>query len=179
MSTQLQTAWYVLYTLPQFEKKIKREVYAMDYECYLPVRYCYKKWSDRVKKIEEPLFRNYIFVRSSDRSRFNLLQLNGVIRFVSFDGKAVVIPDNEIGKIRLLESSFNDISAEPFYTAGDMVRVVNGVFMGLEGMLIKKLNSTRLLIKFPLLKQAVSVEIPEKDVQKITGKVRGLNPVPV
>jgi transcription antitermination factor NusG len=167
MSSPLQTSWYVLYTLPQFEKKIRHDMFALKYECYLPIRSLFKRWSDRIKRIEEPLFRNYIFARSSAQSRFNLLQLNGVLRFVSFDGQPVVLPEQEIEKIKLIESSFDDIDNESYYTVGDNVRVVNGVFMGMEGMLIRKLNGSRLLIKFPLLKQAVSVEMPERNVQKI------------
>lgn len=167
MPATLQTSWYVLYTLPQFEKKVKRELAALKYECYLPIRSLLRRWSDRIKKIEEPLFRNYIFARSAPQSRYNLLELNGVLRFVCLDGKPVVLPEKEIEKIKLIESSFDDIDNESYYTAGDQVRVVSGVFAGIEGVLIRKLTGSRLLIKFPLLKQAVSVEMPEKNVQKI------------
>jgi transcription antitermination factor NusG len=168
MNTSATTPrWYVLYTRPKFEKKIAEEIRSMDYECYLPMRVAKRQWSDRVKTVEEPLFMNYVFVKTALRNRVPLLEINGVAKFVSIEGKPVPIPDPEIEKIKLIESRRDDIHVESYYSPGDRVKVIEGVFFGIEGVLIRKLRFTRLLIRLPLLRQAVSVEMEERHVMKI------------
>lgn len=167
--------WYVLYTRPKFEKAICQEI---DYlnadrnfcETYVPVRTVTRRWSDRIKKMEEPLFNSYVFVKTDLRYKADLLQIPGVTRFVTTDGRPSSLSTEEIERIRLIESQNSDIRNECFYSVGDRVLVKQGPFAGIEGVLIKKINSRpRFLIRLPLLQQAISVEISEEDLMKIDG----------
>ena len=72
----------------------------MGIEAYLPLVTKIKKWSDRRKKIEEPLFKSYVFVRSNAKEYLPILNVYGVMRFVSFERQAVVVPDNQIVAIK-------------------------------------------------------------------------------
>jgi transcription antitermination factor NusG len=165
--------WYVIYTRPKFEKSICSDIEFMNkegrrYESYLPVRQVIRRWSDRMKKIEEPLFNCYVFVQTESKYRSELLQIPGVVRFISSEGRPTSIPSEEIERIRRIESGPGDIEHEPYYVTGDRVMVTNGVFAGMEGMLIKKVNNgPRFLIRLPLLRQAVSIEIAAEDMLKI------------
>jgi transcription antitermination factor NusG len=165
--------WHVLYTRPKFEKSICEEIELLNtdnifYESYLPVKVVTRRWSDRIKKIEEPLFYSYVFVKTDLRHKVNLLQIPGVMRFVSTDGKPATISSEEIERIRLIEKQSSDIRNEPYYSAGDQVVVKQGAFAGMKGILIKKLNNRpRFLIRLPLLQQAISVEISVDDLMKV------------
>jgi transcription antitermination factor NusG len=165
--------WYVLHTRPKFEKSICQEIEYLNeekvfYESYLPVKVVTRRWSDRIKKIEEPLFFSYVFVKTDIRHKVNLLQIPGVMRFVSTDGKPATISSEEIERIRLIERQYSDIQNEPYFSTGDRVMVKQGPFAGMQGVLLKKLNSRpRFLIRLPLLQQAISVDISVDDLMKI------------
>lgn len=170
MITGKKPDWYVIYTRPKFEKSICNEIDYMStgesiYESYFPVRNVLRKWSDRVKKIDEPLFSCYVFVQTLEKYRGELLKIPGVIRFMLQDGKAATISNEEIDRIRIIETGAGDIQNEPYYSVGDHVMVTRGVFKGMEGLLLKTVSrGARMLIRLPLLKQAVSVEVLVEDV---------------
>jgi transcription antitermination factor NusG len=161
--------WYAVYTRPKFEKKISHEISLSmgDYESYLPLRTVLRRWSDRMKKIEEPLLPNYIFVKMPASEKYRVLSVNGTVRFVSSDGKPVPIKETDIQRIRQIESQGSNILFEGINCAGDKVRVIRGAFSGYEGELIRKMQGSRLLIKLPVINQAVSVEISLHDVERI------------
>ncbi|MVT11412.1 UpxY family transcription antiterminator [Chitinophaga tropicalis] len=161
--------WYVLYTRPKFERKICKETDYLHIEHYLPLLTVNRRWSDRIKKIEEPLFSSYVFVKTNIRRGIDLLQIPGVIRFVASEGRPAEIQEGEIDRIRLIESQGNDLQREDYFTAGDEVIVTKGAFMGMKGILVGSLeNGARLLIRLSLLKQAISVEMPVGDLMKIS-----------
>lgn len=160
--------WYVLYTRPKFEKKICKETDYLHIEHYLPLLTVTRRWSDRIKKIEEPLFSSYVFVKTSRARGIDLLQIPGVIRFVASEGRPAEIQESEIDRIRLIESQGSCVQRENYYTAGDEVIVTRGAFVGMKGILVESPeDEARLLIRLSLLKQAISVEIPASDLMKI------------
>lgn len=166
--------WYVLHTRPKFEKSICREIEYLNrekvsYESYLPVKIITRRWSDRIKKIEEPLFFSYVFVKTDVHSKVNLLQIPGVMRFVSTDGKPATLSSEEIERLRMIEKQYSDIQNEPYFSTGDQVMVKQGPFTGMQGILVKKVNSQpRFLIRLPLLQQAISVEISVDDLMRVS-----------
>jgi transcription antitermination factor NusG len=161
-------SWHVLYTRPKFEKQISEEIDQLKIENYLPLRTVLRRWSDRIKKIEEPLFSGYVFVKKDAAKRADLLQIPGVVRFVSTGGVPDVISEEEINKIKLVSAEGKDVQKEDFYAAGDHVMVSRGVFTGMKGTWIRSVNQEhRFLIRLPLLKQAISVEIAAADLIRI------------
>lgn len=160
-----QQKWYVLYTRPRYEKKIASEIcLGSHHQCYLPLRRIIKKWGERNQAVEEPLFPNYIFVKTTARDRVRLFDIPGVARFVSFEGKAVTVEEKEIEKIKLLEACGTEIKTEPYASVGSPVMIKRGIFAGLQGVLCRKLKNARLIVRMPLLKQAISINITEEDL---------------
>src|SRR5687768_9862276 len=94
-----KSKWHVLYTRPKFEKQISQTIAEMQIENYLPLVTVFRRWSDRIKKIEEPLFSGYVFVKKASKV-VDLLQIPGVVRFVSTAGVPDVISEEEINKIK-------------------------------------------------------------------------------
>ncbi len=160
-------SWYVLYTRPKFEKSIVDAIISMNHRCYLPLIKRVRKWSDRHVTIHEPLFKNYVFVKAPLSEKIIFLRIPGVVRYVLTDGKPAPIAEEEINKINLIEMNCENLAHEPFFSVGDKVKVISGIFCGLEGILIRTIKQPRLVVKIPLLRQAVSVEIETNVVVKI------------
>lgn len=158
--------WHAAYTTPNFERKVESLLLKIGIETFLPRHYVVKQWSDRKKRIEVPLFTNYIFVRISPIDRFRVLGLPGVIRFVCTDKTPDVISAREIDLIR------NALAKNPTviyndYKIGDRVRVVNGPFAGIEGFLENKKGQHRLGIKMSCINSILSVDISKSEIVRL------------
>jgi transcription elongation factor/antiterminator RfaH len=155
--TSSKPNWYAVYTLPKMERKIHSELVNQKVTSYLPMQKVCRKWSDRIKELRIPLFPNYLFVQIQEKERGDVLKVSGVTRFIKFDGRPVVISDNEIETIRKLECS--DIEIEAGFVSGDRVQVVQGPFVGLEGILFRKKGKERFGVVLNGLRQYLSLEI--------------------
>jgi transcription antitermination factor NusG len=92
--------WYALYTKPRWEKKVHRVLQLKGVESYCPLNKVRKKWSDRIKVIEEPLFKSYLFVRLDEADKTKVRYVDGVLNFVYWNGKPAVVKDEEIVEIK-------------------------------------------------------------------------------
>ena len=151
--------WYALYTRPRFEKKVEVQLSEKEIETYLPLQTVVRQWSDRKKKIQEPIFRGYIFVHIEPKYRIESLRVDGVVRMVGFGGKPSVIPDDQIDAIQRLLDKNAKIEACDYFTVGDPVEVAQGSFAGIKGRLIEKRGMRRFVISIDAIRQSLSVEI--------------------
>ena len=142
--------WYALYVRSRAEKRVYAYLTDMGYEAYLPLIVKMKKWSDRLKQVEEPLFKSYLFVRVDIRKYIEVLNIPGVTKFVSFEKKAVEVPQNQINAIKKYCNDYTDGDDEVKETElheGQLVRITNGAMAGLIGRLAP-INSKKRLIVF-------------------------------
>lgn len=158
--SRLTCQWHALYTFPKQEKKIERQLSQNSIDCYLPLVIERRKWTDRIKKIELPLFPCYIFVHINKRQVSDVLGIQGAARLVKFEGEPAVISQSEIDRIKLLLNADTDITNEEAIVTGATYRVNYGPFAGLEGALIRKKGKSRLVVSVRMIGQAVSVEVP-------------------
>jgi len=84
--------WYAVYTRSRTEKQTQELLLRSGIEVYLPLVKNLKQWSDRKKWVEEPLFRSYLFVHISPAEYYDVLNIPGAVRYITFEGKAVAIP---------------------------------------------------------------------------------------
>ena len=94
--------WFAVYTRLNHEKKVRESLKEKNIEVFLPTKKTIRKWSDRAKWIEEPLFRPYVFVYVSNKEYYKVLQTPSVISYICFEGKAAQIKDKEIMFIKAL-----------------------------------------------------------------------------
>src|SRR3569832_1099930 len=92
--------WYAIYTRPRWEKKVNNLLSQKGIEVYCPLNKIRRKWSDRIKTIEEPLFKSYVFVKVNDEDRTSVRMTNGVVNFVYWNGKPAIIREKEIQTIK-------------------------------------------------------------------------------
>jgi transcription antitermination factor NusG len=123
-----------------------------------------RQWKDRRVKLDMPLFPGYVFVRLALRDRLQVLKVPSVVRLVGFAGHPTPLPDNEIEGIR--RSFTNDLRVQPhpYLQLGQRVRVVSGPLQGLQGILIRKKNLSRLVISLDLIMRSVAVEVDALEV---------------
>ncbi len=156
-----QLQWYVAYTHSNTEKKVHTRVLNSGIESYLPLQTVKKKWSDRIKTVEVPLFSSYVFVKTTEEQIPRLMGIDGIARFLSFERKYATIKEKEIELIKKIVKDGKDINVERgAYCRGQRVKIKEGPLVGLEGTLIKEQGKSRFLIDIEGLNQMLSISIP-------------------
>ena len=134
-------AWYVLYTKPKNEKKVAERLTAAGYNVYCPLHKVKRQWSDRVKIIEEPLFKGYLFIQVEDHKRDEVFSFPGAVRYLFWQRRPALVRDAEIKTIQkwLGEYAHEDIDISDILP-GDYVRITSGPFTGEQAVLLDKTN---------------------------------------
>ena len=154
--------WYALYTNPRSEKKAHAELLIKGIDAYLPLQRTLKQWSDRKKWVEEPLFRSYIFVKIPQSRYFDVLNTPGIVRYVTFEGRAVAIPPKQIDAIRyyLDDNAALQEEGDVNLEAGTSVEIIRGPLKGLTGILTDYQGRRKIRIEIEAIGQTVQVTIP-------------------
>lgn len=166
--------WHALLTRYQHEKSVASALSNKNYEVYLPLYRCLRRWQDRAKQIWLPLFPCYVFVRGGMDRQLQIVTTPGVLNVVGWGGRPAVVPQAQLDAVRQIIESSLTVETHPYLKCGDRVRVKAGPLMGLEGILIRKKGVARLVISMELLGQSAAVEIDVANVERI-----GLFLVPV
>lgn len=133
----MATKWLAVYTRPRWEKKVNQLLTEKGLQCYCPLNKVRRKWSDRVKLVEEPLFKSYVFVKVSDDERSKVRMTTGAINFVYWNGKPAVIREREITAIRRFLDEYENVEARPMeLRLNQRVRITNGSLMDKEGKVL-------------------------------------------
>ena len=167
------TRWYALYVRSRFEKKIDIDLREQGIESFLPLVEEVHVWSDRKKKVLEPLFRGYLFVHTDLRNKYGILQTDGVVRFVSVKDKPSPIPPEQINWVRILSKAPNAVRREMYVNVGENVRILAGPFKGVEGFVSKVKDVTRVVVSLSSIAQSVSVEVAPEFLEKIDARQEG------
>jgi transcription antitermination factor NusG len=159
--------WNAVYTRHQHEKSVAEILAGNGLETFLPTYNTVRQWSDRKKELAMPLFPCYVFVRSSFERRFRIITTPGVHSVVMFAGRPAVISELEIDAIRKAVDSRLKVEPHPFLQCGDWVRVTSGPLTDVEGILIRKKGSFRLILSAELLGKSIAVEIDAFNVKPL------------
>jgi transcription antitermination factor NusG len=152
--------WYVVAVRPNFERSISLSFRDKGYETFLPVYRVRRKWSDRSKEIEVPLFPGYMFCRCDARERLPILQVPGVVSMLGFPGTGPIpVDEGEIDAIRTVLRSGLPVGPWPFLRKGSFVTVERGPLSGLEGIIIEVKSKCRLVVSVSILQRSVCAEI--------------------
>jgi transcription antitermination factor NusG len=172
--------WYAVYIRANNEKKVFDHLKEQNIECYLPIKKTLRKWSDRKKWIDVPLFRCYVFVNVSYIEFFRVLRIPGVVYYVSFGGEPQSIPDNQIEYIQRLveqedrevEVSYNDLKK------GSEAEILVGPLKGLHGEVVRLNGQFRLVIRLMSMGVSIHANVLKDEVKLIARrkeKVQQLN----
>ena len=133
--------WYAIYTRPRWEKKVNGLLIQKGIESYCPLNKVRRKWSDRIKLVEEPLFKSYVFVKIDESARTNVRMTNGVVNFVYWNGKPAIIKEREIQVIRRFLDEYENVEVSRIdFIPEERVKVVSGPMMEQEGKILEVKN---------------------------------------
>lgn len=165
---QVVPKWYAIYTNPRAEKLVNSRLLEAGVETYLPLQKTYRQWSDRKKLIEKPLLSSYVFVKVVPVEFPKVFRTIGVVKFISFEGKPVPIPQKQIDNLKLLIDSNAEIEvSSDKFEKGDNVEVVTGSLRGLTGELVKVHGRKKVIIRIDKLEQNIIVTIPVTFLRKL------------
>jgi transcription antitermination factor NusG len=160
MNTVSPFPWYVVAVRPNFERPASLSFREKGFETFLPVYRVRRKWSDRIKEIEVPLFPGYTFCRLDPRQRLPILQVPGVVSILGFPGTGPLpVGEAEIEAIRTILRSGLPAGPWPFLRKGNFVTVERGPLSGLEGIIVEVKSKCRLVVSVSLLQRSVCAEI--------------------
>lgn len=139
----MSNKWLAIYTRPRWEKKVNQLLTEKGFESYCPLNKVKRKWSDRIKIVEEPLFKSYVFVKVAEDDRSEVRMTSGAINFVYWNGKPAVIKEKEIAAIRRFLNEYENVEARPMdVKVNQRVRIINGTFMDQEGKVLELRHKT-------------------------------------
>jgi len=165
-------AWHVLYVRHQHEKAIAETLSKRGFEAFAPVYGADRKWKDRTKHLMLPLFPCYVFLHGGIKHKSTILATPGVCSMVGVAGKPATILDAEIEAIRRATSRGVAVEPHPYLRSGDRVTVRSGRLAGIEGILVRRKNSLRLVLSAELLERSIAVEVDVNDVEPLPPLVR-------
>jgi transcription antitermination factor NusG len=151
--------WYALYVHARKESFVASQLEGHGLECFLPTYKSVRKWSDRVKEVEQPLFPSYLFCRFDYQVRRAVVMTPCVQQIVGNGRTALPVAQEEISAIQMAVSSGASQQPWPYIEVGERVRVSCGTLSGLEGILVNFKGSHRVVLSVSLLQRSVALEV--------------------
>lgn len=167
-----EPGWYAVYTRSRAEKKLYTLLEQKKVECFLPLKKSLKQRSDRKVWVQEPLLPSYIFVRVTEKEFFWVLNTPGAVCYVSFEGRPVSIPEEQIKALHNF-MAHKEVQPEVHYGSfekGDLVEVSSGTLKGLKGEVVKVQGRQRLILRFDSLGYCVHFDCSRVEFKSILTK---------
>lgn len=159
--------WFALYTKPRSEFKAAEQLDINKIIYYLPTVTTTKQWSDRKKKITEPIIRGYIFIKADEKERLLALEQYSVVRCVTERGRPAVIPEWQIKNLMKMLEYDGDFYVINKLMPGQRVRIKDGPFMGVEGIYCEDENDKMIAVSIELLNRSVIAHLPKESLIEI------------
>jgi transcription antitermination factor NusG len=165
---QASPKWFAVYTSPRHEKRVDRHMSMREIEHYLPLYRTQRKWSDGSRvTLDLPLFPGYIFVRIERKQRVRVLEVPGVVAIVGgTGGEPAALPEADVEALRsglLLRRA----EPHPLLKVGQRARICSGAFAGMEGIVVRKKNSFRVVLTLDTIQQSFAVEVDGKELEPL------------
>ena len=151
--------WFAITVKPQHEFAVEHALTAKGLDAYAPTCWTVRRWSDRIKKLQQPLFPGYVFGYFDSAARNSVLKTPGAKSIVSFGNTLAPIPQEQISSIRQMLDSCFPVEAHPFLREGQRVRIGGGPLAGVEGILAQCRNAAHFIVSIELLQRSVSVQV--------------------
>jgi transcription antitermination factor NusG len=163
-------AWYPLQTRYQCEKKVDAALRDEGFESFAPMQLEARRWSDRTKLVELPLFPGYTFVRMEAEPELliKVLRLPGMVRFVTYGRGLVAVPNEEIETIRALVESNCSYESGPFPALGEKVRIHGGCLEGIEGVIMAESGRGEIVISVGAIQRSLKIPLGSYQVERLS-----------
>ena len=173
----ISSPWYALRAKSRYENVVASHLHARGYESFLPLHICRRRWSDRIKEIELPLFPGYVFCRFDPLNRLPVLSIPGVVYVVGIRGVPLPVKETEIAAIQTAVKSGLPRQPWAFLHVGHRVRIECGPLCGVEGILLSLRGHRRLVLSVTLLQRSLAVQVDESWVRPLPQEDRSRDSV--
>ncbi len=165
----LEYHWYAVYTRSRGEKVAAKLLQDQEIEVYLPLQRKLREWSDRKKWVEVPYINSYLFVYTSEKEYYDILNTQGIIRYITFEGKAAIIPDWQIEAMKKIIASDTTVTFSAHrFRKGEKIQVESGALMGYEGEVVQDTDGKKkVIIRINQLGLSMMLHIDISDVRRI------------
>jgi transcription antitermination factor NusG len=161
------TGWYAVYVKTRYEKLTAKLLEHKGYEYFLPMYRVRRRWSDRIKEVDYPLFPGYLFCRLDPKRMLPVLSTAGVVQVVGAGSAPVPIEPAEMDAVQRLVACGTALGPWPYVTVGELVTVHRGPLAGVEGIVVAEKKMLRLVVSITLLQRSVVVEVDRQDVSPL------------
>lgn len=162
-----QFPWFALQVRTKHELGVASLLRGRGYAPFVPLYQCRKRWSDRIKVVDAPLFPGYLFCRLNLQNRLPVLMTPGVTQIVGYSRVPIPVDEAEINAIQAMVASGLPNQPWPFLQVGERVQIERGPLRGLEGILLEVRGAHRLVLSVTLLQRSVAVEIDPAFVKSL------------
>jgi transcription antitermination factor NusG len=151
--------WFAIQVKTCAEKAATTVLQYKGYECFLPLGKSKRRWSDRIKELEVPLFPGYLFCRFDPYARLPILKTPGVIQVLGIGKNLTPVDDDEIEALQCVGKTGLPVEPWPFLQVGDVARIEHGPLRDLTGIVIQIKSEIKLVLSVCLLQRSVAVEV--------------------
>ncbi len=161
--------WYAVYTRSRAEKRVHTELQLNNIESFLPLHKKLRQWKDRKKWVEMPLLPGYCFVHISRKEYDLVLQTNNVVCYITFEGKAAVVREDQIKALKaMLQQNDFEVEITPRnFSRGKKVEIIAGPLIGLQGELVDVRGKHKFLLRMEQLDKSFTVEVPAEHLSAL------------
>ena len=160
--------WFVLYVNSRAEKKVATRLEAQGFTVFCPTKTEARQWSDRIKKVEIPYFRSYVFVQCEEQEINTVLETPGVVRRLFWLGKPATIREKEMQKVLQFfrDNASRNIEYKVF-TEGEEVHIRKGALRNQKAVVLKNEN-TKVSLSLHALGCAFKVTLAKEEIETIS-----------
>jgi transcription antitermination factor NusG len=158
--------WLVFYTLARREKDFMRKCEAASVPFYAPmIARRLRSAGGRTRTSFVPLFPGYVFCRADEDQRRAALATNCVARWIPAPDERMLVDD--LRAIKRLVDTEQPLTPEARLEPGHAVRVRSGPLVGVEGTVVKRRGTERLIVAVRFLNQGASIELEDVDLESL------------
>lgn len=160
--------WKVIYVNSRSEKKVYERLSQKGIEAYVPLKRETKQWSDRKKMVVSPLISGYVFVKPSPMQRDIVLQEQGVLQYLRYNGTDAIIREIEIEALKSIEQKGYFVEGKFGETLkiGDSSIIQHGPFKGLKGIVTSRVNEDEIYVAITSIDFSLTIKVPKEIVIK-------------
>jgi transcription antitermination factor NusG len=156
--------WYAVYTKPRCEKRVHEKLLQKGFESYCPLQKVRKRWTDRYKVIEEPLFKSYTFIKIKETEKPEIRLTEGVVNFVYWLGKPAVINEEDINTIKRFLKEYKSVSAEKLdFKEQQHIQITAGLLMDHKAI-VKRVMKNKVVAELLTIGFRITAEVNKNDV---------------
>lgn len=159
--------WFVLYAKSRAEKKVATRLENQGFTVFCPTKVEARQWSDRIKKVEVPYFRSYVFVQCLEKQINSVLATPGVVRRMFWLGRPAVIDAEEMAEVQQFFNTHAQCNiAYETFSKGEAVHIHKGALRNRNAVVLTD-DKTKVTLSLPALGCAFKVTLTKEAVEKV------------